>query len=164
MTARKLHIFSIIFCGILLLMGMYLQYFKNIHPCILCLLQRYSVILIGFLSVLAALHNPRALGQRIYAVFIFLFSLLGLATAGRQIWLEHQPAPQTISCLPDPGYLLTHLPLTRAVTIMLQGSSDCGQVQWVFLNLSLADWSFFAFLVLGVLALVLMLFGAAREF
>ena len=162
MTARKVFLFFILFCIALMMVGVYLEYFKNIHPCILCLLQRYSVILIGFFSILAFLQNPKIIGQRIYAIFIFLFSVFGLAAASRQIWLEHQPQTQTISCLPDPSYLLTHLPLMRAITVMLQGSSDCGQIQWVFLSFSLADWSFFAFLVLAVLALVILFF--ARQF
>ena len=46
--------------------GYYLQYFDNQNPCPLCLVQRgfYYGVILAFAA--AALHNPGALGHRLY--------------------------------------------------------------------------------------------------
>ena len=56
--------------GSIVLITIAVAYFENslkLEPCYLCMIQRGIIIVIGMICVLAAVHNPRRFGQRVYA-------------------------------------------------------------------------------------------------
>lgn len=129
----------------------YLEFVEGLKPCLLCFFQRWLMILLTFIAMLS-LFLP-GLIRRFFLAINVLLALLGSVFAIRQIWLQHQPAAQMISCLPDTGYLLHHVPLPSLLKMAFQGTPDCGIVHERIIYLSLSEWSLIGFVVLLVLTL-----------
>lgn len=89
-------------CTLMILAAVYMEHWLNMIPCSLCITQRAFVILIGLVALAAALHNPAATGQRVYAGLGILSAILGACFAGRQLWLQSLPADQVPACGPRP--------------------------------------------------------------
>ena len=149
-------------CVLLLGYGYYLQYVGGLEPCPLCLVQRAFYYLFGGAFLLAAIHGPGRIGTWIYCGFAALFALGGIATAGRQVWLQHLPADQVPACGPDLAFMLDNYPLTRTLAKLFAGSGECAKVDWSFLGLSIAEWSLAWFVALFAGALWLASRGERR--
>jgi disulfide bond formation protein DsbB len=52
--------------------------------------------------------------------------------------------------------MIETFPLQRAIPMIFKGSGDCSNVDWTFLTLSIANWSFLCFLAFALLSLVLL--------
>ena len=142
------------FCVVLLSFGFYLEYFQNLSPCPLCLLQRLFYFMILLINVFS-LFLLSAVRYKITSLCIStFFSLLGAITAGRQVWLQHLPSDQIPECGPGAAYLLEVYPLQKVLEIIYRGSGSCAETLWEFLGLSIAGWStiFFIFLLTYSLA------------
>jgi disulfide bond formation protein DsbB len=146
-SSRIFPLLGAICCALLLGFGYYLQYVQGLQPCPLCLIQRGFFYLVMGAFLLGAIHNPKTIGLRIYPVIAALFALGGAATAGRQVWLQSLPADQVPACGPDLFYMLDNFPLVRTLEKLFTGTGECAAVDWSFLGLSIAGWSFawFAF-------------------
>jgi len=141
-------------CAALLAYGYYLQYFEAQDPCPLCLVQRGFFYAIGLTMLGAALHGPKgAWARRGYALGALVFALGGLATAARQVWLQHLPADQVPACGPDLAFMMENFPLARTFELLLRGSGQCAEVGWTFLGLSIAEWSAAWFALFAALTL-----------
>lgn len=131
-------------CAGLLGFGYYLQYGRGLEPCPLCIVQRgfFYGLLIVFLA--GAIHGK---GPAIYGALASLLALGGIATASRQVWLQHLPADKVPECGPDLAYMMKHFPLSRTLERLIGGTGECAKVDWTFLGLSIAEWSaaWFAF-------------------
>ncbi len=138
-------VFVVIAC--LLATSLYLQHVEGLEPCPLCILQRYAFVLVALLALIAALV-PNALARASQAAAM-LFALAGGGVAAWQVWLQAHP-PKVASCGPGLEYMLSELPLARALPRIFQGSGDCSEVQWTFLGLSIAGWSLVWFTILFV--------------
>lgn len=130
----------------LMAVALYLQYFMELEPCPLCMVQRGFVILFGVLCLLAAIHGPGRRGNRIYAGAALLSCFGGAAAALRQIWLQTLPPDQLPSCLPSFDYMLEAFPMLDIVRLTLMGTADCAEVTWTLLGLGLAEWSLLSFI------------------
>jgi disulfide bond formation protein DsbB len=153
---RRIFLSIFLICASLLGFGLYLQHALGLEPCPMCILQRYAFILTGTVALIAALHNPLALGRRIYSLVVAFFALLGAGVATRHVWLEHNP-PKLFDCGADLGFLLESFTLTEAFPMIFRGTGDCTKVPWRFLGLSIAEWALIWFLVFAAAGLVLAL-------
>jgi disulfide bond formation protein DsbB len=140
-------------CGALLGYAYYLQYVQGLEPCPLCMVQRGFFYAVLALFSVAAVHGPRASGALVYSTLITLFALGGVATAGRQVWLQHLPADKVPQCGPDLFFMLENMPLSRTLQKLIQGTGECAAVDWKFLGLSIAGWALVWFSALAVYAL-----------
>ncbi|HEY5635650.1 MAG TPA: disulfide bond formation protein B [Burkholderiales bacterium] len=154
---RQNAILGALACAALLGFGYYLQYAQGQEPCPLCLVQRGFYF--GLLAVFAAAaaHAPWGSARIGWGVAALVFAGGGLATAGRQVWLQHLPADQVPACGPDLAYMLATLPFMRTLEKLFAGSGQCAEVKWRFLGLSIAEWSLAWFAVFAGLALWMML-------
>lgn len=141
------------FFVIALLLGamFYLQYYRGVNPCALCVLQRLIIAIIGVIFFIGAAFHWGRLGNRIIAAFAGVFSLLGIFTAGRQVWLQQLPGSSSNDCSASLQYMIQVLPLDEVLKKVFAGSAECSEVGWQFLHLSLATWSLVCFCVLFVL-------------
>jgi len=73
-----------------------------------------------------------------------LAATAGGGVAAWQTWLQHNP-PQLADCGPGLEFMVESFPLTEALPMIFRGSGDCSKVQWTWLGLSIAEWSFVAF-------------------
>ena len=133
----------------LMLVGMafalYLQHYQNFEPCPLCIFQRVALMGVGFSALVAALHNPAATGRRIYAGITGLAALAGLGVAGRHSWMQHLPPEDVPACGPGLDYWMQTFPLQDVIQKVLHGSGECAKVDWVWLGLSLPEWTLLMF-------------------
>ncbi len=144
-----------LFCICLLGFGLYLEHFKGLEPCPLCIFQRMAYIGITIIALVAMIHGPGTVFVRIYNVLIALVALCGGGIAARQVWLQHLPADQVPECGPGLDYMLEVFPLGEAMKMILSGSGECAEVQWSLLGFSIAEWSVSCFLFLTIVSLIL---------
>jgi len=145
LTSVPAEVVMIVMSAGVLLFGFYLELYENLIPCPLCLVQRVFYVLVLFtnLSSLLLFNNPD------YKIVCFhissLFSLIGAAVAGRQIWMQRLPADEIPECGPSLTYLLDIYPFQKVLELIYHGSGTCAEVVWQFLGLSIAEWSILFF-------------------
>jgi disulfide bond formation protein DsbB len=157
LSFRQLALAGALACAALLAYAYYLQYFDGQDPCPLCLVQRGFYYAILIVLAAGALHGPGRKGAIAYSIGALIFAAGGIATAVRQVWLQHLPADQVPACGPDLYYMVENFPLGRTLQLLLRGSGQCAEVHWTFLGLSIAEWSLAWFLAFAALALFLAL-------
>jgi disulfide bond formation protein DsbB len=140
-------------CIGMLAFGLYLQHVVGLEPCPMCIVQRYALVLVALFAILGALFKGR-IGQLVASGGMLAFAGFGAFTAARQSWLQWYP-PEIASCGRDFYGMIETLPLKRAIPMIFRGSGDCTKIDWTFLGLSIANWSFVWFVVFGVVAIAL---------
>jgi disulfide bond formation protein DsbB len=132
----------------------FFQGYLGLEPCPLCIFQRVTMMALGLIFLVAALHNPQRWGVRIYGTLIALTAATGAAIAARHVWLQSLSPDQVPSCGPGLDYMLENLPLKQTIRLVLTGSGDCAEIQWSFLGLSIPGWTLVVFVVLGLMGTV----------
>ena len=140
-------------CVAMLAFGMYLQHVVGLEPCPMCIVQRYALIGVTVVAGVTALFKGRA--ARLSGVTLMgVLAVFGAFTAARQSWLQWNP-PETMSCGRDFFGMIESFPLRRAIPMIFRGSGDCSVIDWTFLGLSIANWSFLCFSAIVLLAIAL---------
>tara|TARA_B110000503_G_scaffold35692_1_gene58336 strand:- start:1178 stop:1555 length:378 start_codon:yes stop_codon:yes gene_type:complete len=116
----------------------------------MCIVQRYALVLVFVLCVIAALWPANWLGG-LASMLTVLMSLAGAGVAARQSWLQWFP-PEMFSCGRDFYGMIEAFPLQRVIPMLLKGSGDCTAIDWTFLSLSIANWSFLNFVLLALVS------------
>lgn len=142
-------------CVALLGYALYLQYVAYLDPCPLCIFQRMAFIGMGAAFVLGAVHGPRSRGGRmVYGVLTALFAAVGIAVAGRHVWLQSLPASEVPSCSSmGLDYMLDTFPLGQVIAKVFTGSGECAAVDWSFLGFGMPAWTLLWYVLLGGWAL-----------
>ncbi len=148
---RRIWAFIVFACASLLLFGMYLQHVVGLVPCPMCIVQRYVMVLMGLVALVGVLFPCRKATLWVGGGLLLL-ATGGAYVAARQTWLQWYP-PEFASCGRDFYGMIETFPLQRAIPMIFKGSGDCTKVDWTFLGGSIANWSFVAFVGLGLLAL-----------
>lgn len=156
LTQRMLFVYGAVLCAVLMATALYMQHALHLEPCPLCIFQRLFVTALGVVMLAGAVHDPRAFGRRIYGGLVLLFALLGVAVAGRHVWLQHLPADQVPECGPGLAYMLDAFPLSETLALVFRGSGECAEVQWTFMALSIPEWTLLIFLGIAVFGVYLL--------
>ena len=114
----------------------------------MCIVQRYAMTVIGLLALLAVLIRQVRL-QQLLVLLAVLIAGFGAFVAARQSWLQWYP-PNIVSCGRDFYGMIESFPLQRAIPLIFRGSGDCTKIDWTFLGGSIANWSFVAFVAMGL--------------
>ncbi|WP_331343939.1 disulfide bond formation protein B [Cellvibrio sp. UBA7661] len=149
---RTTNLIIFITCTAMMLAAAYMEHVMKMVPCSLCITQRGFVVLTGIMALLAAIHNPATTGRRVYAALGIISPILGACFAGRQLWLQSLPADQVPACGPGLSYMFEVFPFMEAMKLLLQGDGNCAHVDKI-LGVSLAAWTFIAFIGLAVVNL-----------
>ena len=136
-------------CAGLMGYALYAQYVLGLAPCPLCIFQRVATIVTGLLFLIAAVHDPRGVGARVYGALIGLAALGGILISARHIWIQAQPPGTVAACGADLDYLLEIMPVTEVVSKVLTGSGECGKIDWTLLGLSMPWWVLISLVALG---------------
>lgn len=147
-SIRQTNLLIFLACAAMIVAAAYMEHVLKMIPCSLCITQRGFVILTGLLALAAAIHNPAIGGRRGYALLGIVSPLLGACFAGRQLWLQSLPADQVPACGPGLAYMFEVFPFMEALKLLLQGDGNCAHVDKI-LGLSLAAWTFMAFIGLA---------------
>ena len=135
-------------CAGLLGFGVYLQHVVGLEPCPMCIVQRYAMIGIALVALLAVLRPSGWMGNTLTALGVAL-AAGGAFVAARQSWLQWYP-PETLSCGRDFYGMVESFPLQRAIPMIFRGGGDCTKIDWTFLGGSIANWSFVAFVAMAL--------------
>ena len=161
-TPRVWNLFVVACCASLLGFAFYNQYVDYLDPCPLCIFQRVVFFCIAVFALLAAIHNPGRVGQRIYALLIAVSATIGALIAGRHIWLQGLPPGEVPECGPGLNYMLENFPVTEVLSTVLRGSGSCAEVIWSFMGMSMPKWTLIWYVGLGCVTLW-MAFRRARD-
>ena len=146
---RILNFAGFLMCAALMGYALYAQHYLMLEPCPLCILQRIAVVGMGWVLLLAALHNPGGVGRFVYALLLVLPMSLGAIVAGRHAWLQMLPEDQVPACGPGLDYMWENFPLADVINMVFRGSGECADVDWQLLGLSMPAWVFIAVIALG---------------
>ncbi len=151
---RRLLALIAVACIALLGFGLYLQHVVGLEPCPMCIVQRYLFILAALVAAIGAALPAAA--ARWSGGLMALLSLTGAGVAARQSWLQWFP-PEIATCGRDLFGMIEAFPLKRVIPMLFRGSGDCSAVDWTFLGLTIANWSFLNFLLVAALGIGLLL-------
>lgn len=148
-TVENVLLFCVVSVVGLLGFAFVLEYFVDLVPCPLCIVQRFFYLLIG-LTALAALLWPRVLTLLRSSMLIIVLAVLGGGVALRQVILQHQPVDlESTGCAVSFGSFLD------SFLYALGGRGNCGIIDWTFLTFSIAEWSLLWFGIFCILGIVL---------
>ena len=142
-------------CIAMLAFGLYLQHVVGLEPCPMCIVQRYALVLVAVIAALTAFAHRKGL-LIAGAGLMGLLSAFGAFVAARQSFLQWYP-PQEASCGRDLFGMIETFSLKRVSPMIFKGSGDCTKIDWTFLGLSIANWSFLAFAGIALMGLALVL-------
>ena len=148
---RQINLLLFLIPASLLAYGYYLQYVDGLEPCALCMTQRICFYLIAITALIAVFNQHSTIVKNILSAGGGLFCMVGMAVAGRQLWLQSLPEDQIPACGPGFNYIMETFPILEAVEIMFKGNGNCAEVVWQFLGLSIAGWAFIAFFTLLIM-------------
>lgn len=155
--ARRLMWLAALFSVIgLMSYAIYAEKVLYLDPCPLCITQRLFYIGIGLFALFGLLMTRTQWAQRVAAILMMASALGGIATASRQVWLQHLPKDQVPECGPGLHYWLENEPWLQTLSLLFKGDGNCAEVVWTFLGFSMGEWSLAWFVVLLCLALVLL--------
>ncbi len=149
---KRIQLFLVLVTVFVLFASLYFQYYRGLHPCPLCIMQRLSVfILLGLLGL-----SLNTLRKAHFVCFLQIFvSCAGLYFAGRQLWLQSLPAGKAPACMPGLDVLIRYFPWTDVLRALFWGAGDCAEVVWSMLGVSMAGWSALYFLFMLVMSFYL---------
>lgn len=150
LSARTINWLIVAVATMSMIMAYYFEYIVGLEPCPLCMTQRVFVVLVGCIALVAALHNPAALGLKVYAGMGIVAAIAGGYFSGRQLWLQSLPEDQVPACGPPLEYIMQNFPLLEALQVLLTGDGNCAEVVWQFLGLSMPAWVLIIFIGLIV--------------
>jgi len=149
-----------VMCVAMFSYGMYLQHVEGLDPCPMCIVQRYALIGVGVVAAVFALFPQRRI-QMLGALKVVVIAVFGAVTAARQSWLQWYP-PEVLTCGRDFFGMIESFPLRRVIPMVFRGTGDCSKIDWTFLGLTIANWSFLVFSGMAVLAAAI-LWGLFRR-
>jgi disulfide bond formation protein DsbB len=151
---RRLNFAGFLICAGLIAYALYAQFHLGLDPCPLCIFQRIGIAAVGVVFLIAALHDPRGWGARVYAVLIAIAALATVAVAARQLYIQHLPPGAIPSCGAPLSMMLKFMPLTAVIRKVLTGSGECSIINWRFLGLAMPAWVLIWGAVLGIAGVI----------
>lgn len=145
-SIRLTYLLGLIAVVALMAAAYYLQYFKGLNPCPLCILQRCVFVLLGIVFLIGASGKFNKPFQIILSILVFLFACMGTALAARQVWLQHFPPSLGSDCAGSLEFMLQAFPFHEVLQKVFTGTPDCSHTDWELWNISLAGWSCLCFL------------------
>ena len=152
---RRLNLLLSLGCFALVAIAVALEAIAGMEPCPLCVFQRVAFMGMGVALLLGVL-----MPGRLVAALTAVAALTGIGLAWRHLWLQSLPPDQVPACGPGLDYLLNAFPLAEVVNMVLSGSGECAEVDYV-LGVSIPVWTLFAYI--GIAAIALLVNEAARR-
>ena len=103
-------------------------------------MQRLMVMLLLAVGLMQCLNRRVKRAKRL-AWWQMIIALCGLYFAGRQVWLQSLPADSTGTCLPGLDVLIHYFPWQDVLHALMFGASDCSEITWRWLGLTMPAWS-----------------------
>ncbi len=145
----------VVFCLGLLGYALFLQHYRGLDPCPLCLFQRVAVIALTVAFALAALvADGWRLARIVVSVLIGLVAAGGAGVAIRHLYIQSLPPGSVPSCGASLDYLWDVFPVVEVLRKVLTGSGECAKIDWTFMGLAMPAWVLIWMVVLGTLGVL----------
>jgi protein dithiol:quinone oxidoreductase len=152
---RLVNIGVVVFCLGLLGYALYLQHYRGLEPCPLCVFQRIAII---GLTVAFALAVPVADAwrglRRVVSVLIGLVAAAGAGVAIRHLYIQSLPPGEVPVCGATLDYMWDVFPAMDVLRKVLTGSGECAKIDWTFLGLAMPAWVLIWLVILGTLGVL----------
>ena len=140
-------------CGLicvssLLIAKFYFEDYLGLEPCYLCITQRAFIAVAGLLFFIWAVHDPKRLGARIYALLVLSATSAGAYFSLKQLYLQSLPEEQVPQCGPPVNYLFETFSNFEVIAMLLRGDGNCAKIQWEFLSITMPGWVLLIFIIL----------------
>ncbi|KTD14246.1 disulfide bond formation protein B [Legionella israelensis] len=132
----------------------YFQYYKNMEPCPLCLMQRLCVFLLLFLTFVGV-RLGTIKRAKLISLLKMIVSVAGIYFSGRQLWLQSLPPESTPACMPTLDVLFKYFPWQDVIRALFWGAGDCAEVSWQWLGLSMPAWTLLYFIFMLSVSILL---------
>jgi disulfide bond formation protein DsbB len=139
----------------------YMQEYLGLEPCPMCILQRYAFFAIGFVALVAAIHNPQGVALKVYSGLVILLAIAGGGVAIRHSYLQHFP-PLRETCGTDLEFLLNTFSLSEAFPKIFAGTGSCSKVDWKLAGLSIPEWALVWYAIFAIAVAWLAFFRKPR--
>jgi disulfide bond formation protein DsbB len=151
LSVRHWALAGLAFCVLMMAVALGLEHLGGLAPCPLCIFQRVAVLSAALVFLVAALHNPGGrLGAVVYGGLSLAAVAGGAGVAWRHLWLQSLPADEVPVCGPGLDYMVDILPLREVVEMVLSGSGECAEIDFLLLGISLPGWTLIGFLILAL--------------
>ncbi|MGB0132540.1 disulfide bond formation protein B [Dokdonella sp.] len=140
LTSRRVFGFIALACALLMGYALFAEHVQGYQPCMLCMVQRVFVCLVGLTALIGFLHGPGRVGSRMYGMLGALFSLGGAYIAGRHVYLQQLPPEELEGCAPSFSYAMENYDSLKFLKTIFIRDQDCGVIDWTFLGLSMPGW------------------------
>lgn len=150
MKHAKSDLLAVAFVALLMLaVALYLQHVEGMQPCPLCVIQRYAFAAIALFCLIGVfIQRGRA---RTSAGLAACSAIAGAGVAAWHIYIKANP---TVSCGIDPlETSLNTLPTAKILPFLFQADGLCATPYAPILGLSIPQWAFIWFVVLGLFLL-----------
>lgn len=137
-------------CAGLVGASFYVQHVLLVEPCPLCMIQRYTYLLLAIVFFAAALPGPRPGVQRGLLVLALVLVVAGGGVAAYQSRLQLFPVAQAATCAPSLSYMIDTLPMNELIGRLFRAHGDCSDTSFKIFGLTLAQLSLAAFTALFV--------------
>lgn len=144
---KQIQFFLVCITVLVITASFYFQYVLGLHPCPLCFMQRLCVFV---LLVLLGLSLTTIKKAHIICSVQIIIACLGLYFSLRQLWLQSLPLGTAPACMPGMDTLIRYFPWQTVMRAFLWGSTDCAEVNWRMLGITMPGWSalYFLFVIL----------------
>lgn len=152
-SPRKAFLGIFVICVLMMGYALFAEHVQGYQPCMLCMVQRVFVCLVGLIALLAFIHGPGTIGRRIYGILAALACVGGAYIAGRHVYLQSLSPEELDGCAPSFEYALENYDALKFLKTIFIRDQDCGVIDWTFLGFSMPAWVLagFAMLFLGSL-------------
>ena len=144
-NSRKFFIVIFTICIGLLIFGLYLEHVHGLEACPLCIFQRIAYIVIIFIALIGAIHNPK-IYYKSYIIINSYFVYNWRCNSWKTDMVATLPPELVPECGPGLDYMFNVFPFREALKMIFTGSGECAEVKWRFIGLSIAEWSLIMFI------------------
>ncbi len=163
LSYRALCALGLIACVVGMAFALYLQHYRNLEPCNMCIFQRVAMIAAGVFFLAGALHGPKAAGRWLWSGLAGLASLAGALLAARHVWIQSLPEGEVPACGGALDYLFDVMPWQEVVKNVLRGDTDCAKINAAWMGLALPAWTLIAFIGIFIYALLTPVFSRSAR-
>lgn len=146
-TYRKFQHIMVFATISVLAFSFYIEYVNQLKPCPLCFMQRACIFLFGFVCMLG-MGVSSLVRAKTFTTMQCILTGLGLYFASRQLWLQSSPIEYSGQCLPGLEAMLHYFSWDMLLKSFFWGTSDCSQVDWKWLGITIPLWSSFYFIAM----------------
>jgi disulfide bond formation protein DsbB len=151
MSRRRANFGGVAIVAGLLGYAYFAQYVQGYEPCPLCWLQRYAMLPVAAVFLIAGLHAPLGWFARIYAGLGVLACSAGGFVAGYHVYIQYTPDPPACGA-PFEVLWSGREGMFSFLQRVFETAGDCANIDWSFLGLSMPAWVLISFVGLAALA------------